>query len=103
MPRAMYGSSVKDQQNENLQAEALDNIEEGKLAAAAIAYLGAPVWEARENLVNHLIHMYRSGETSHDRLVGAIAELSALDRLMRNLGTVQRRGEVAAAKEFKNG
>lgn len=102
MPRATYGNLARVRQ-QNLQAEFLDRIEEAKQATAAAAFLNQPMLELREKIVNRLVSMYRAGNTSHDALVGAIAELAALDFLTKHIENAQRLGEIAAEKEFGNG
>lgn len=107
MPRAMYGSSVEIDRNINRamedQAAALDRIEEGKQAALAAAYLAEPILVMRESAITFLITSYRAGKTDHDRIVGAVAELAVLDKLVKHMANVQLQGDIAANKEFNNG
>ena len=103
MPRAMYGSSAKVEANESAQAEAIERIELGKQAVATLAYLREPILELRENIILHLINSYRAGHTEHDRLVGAVAELVALDNIIKRMENLQLQGNISAQKEFKHG
>lgn len=103
MPRATYGSSAEVKLDGGFQAEMLDRITDGKHAAATLAFLQAPILELREQTITHLINSYRAGKTEHDRLVGAVAELTALDNIIRRMENLQRQGEISAEMEFKNG
>lgn len=84
-------------------ADRIEIIEEGRQAIQASAYITEPVREYREIVIRKLVNMYRAGDTGHDRLVGGIAEICALDNLMLELENKARLGNVAATKEFKNG
>lgn len=84
-------------------ADRIEIIEEGRQAVQVAAYISEPIKEYREKVVKDLVNRYRSEDTGHDRLVGGIAEISALDSLMSNLENKARLGNVAAEKEYKNG
>lgn len=84
------------------QADRLLTIEEGKQATAALAYILAPIQQYQLRTVTRMINSYFSGNTEHDHLVGSVAELAALSRLISELENAQRRGNVAQEQEYKN-
>lgn len=103
MRQATYGTSGKPQ---GLEAEAefrRQTIEEGRVAAVAAAYLKIPVQKAFEDTIGAAIKRYIAGDTSHDKLVGAVAELAALTKLMDQLDSDQTQGHIAQEKEYKHG
>lgn len=100
MRKATYGSTANDAE---AQADRIFSIEQGRQAAAAAAYLSEPVREAQADTLKKLIQMYTSGDTAHDKIVGAVAELAALDRLIKKLENTQQRGNVAQEQEFGHG
>ena len=83
------------------QSERIERIEEGQSATLAHGFLVGPVGEFREILLSRMIANYRSGNTQHDVLLGGIAEIAALDSLMKHLDTLIQRGNLAAATEYK--
>lgn len=97
MRRETSVSTIENQQHR------LDAIERGRAAAQAAAFLAIPIHEMREIIIKGLINTYRSGETAHDRLLGGIAEVAALDKLMNQLENAQTQGNIASQKEFGNG
>lgn len=84
------------------QHERIERIEHGRLATVASGFLLQPIQEQREAILTRLVSLYRAGQTSHDTLLGGIAEIAALDNLMYQLETEVRQGNVAAEMEFRN-
>lgn len=103
MQRATYGSTAKGLSSQEIQADRIFAIEQGRQAAAAAAYLAQPVREAQAETLDKLVRMYSNGDTDHDKLVGAVAELAALDKLVKKLENTQLKAEVAAEQEFGHG
>lgn len=85
------------------QQERMDRMEAGRTATLALGILREPVEAYREKVLNRLIACYRSGMTDHDTILGGIAELTALDNLIKDMQNTVHKGNVAAEVEFKNG
>lgn len=83
------------------QAERIDRIERGRNAVIAKSFLIDPMTEARENTIGRLVNFYRSGHTDHDLILGGIAEIAALDALMKHLDHTITQGNVAEQQEYK--
>lgn len=75
-------------------------IEEGQRAGVIQDAMLPYVQQAKAELVARLVAMYRSGDTAHDRVVGAMGELTALDNLIQELEYKRRQGFVAQEKEY---
>lgn len=85
------------------QESRLHRIEKGRQAVQAAAFIIEPVRESQEVVLRRLINDYRAGKTDHDRIVGGIAEIAALDKLMAELKNAETQGNAAAQKEFQYG
>lgn len=85
------------------QQDRIDRMERGRIATISSGFLLEPIQEARNNIIQRLVNLYRAGETSHDTILGGIAEIAALDGLMHAMEVEIRQGNVAAAKEYGNG
>lgn len=84
------------------QSARLERIERGRQAVQAASFIMEPIMRSRERVLRKLINAYRSGEASHDLLLGGIAEITALDTLIIELNHVQTQGEIAAEQEYKH-
>jgi len=47
--------------------------------------------------------MYRSGQYTHDQLLGKVAEITSMLNLISDLESSQRVGDIAAQKELGDG
>lgn len=83
------------------QQERIERIEEGQTATLAHGFILGPVSEYKEIVLTRMISNYRSGNTQHDLILGGLAELAALDNLMKHLQNLIHKGNVAAEQEFK--
>lgn len=84
------------------QERDMELIEEAMEARTVEAAIKDVVDEAMRQGVTKLMYIYRDGNIDHDMLVGAVAEIAALDKLMSDLESKQMRGVVAAQKEYGN-
>jgi hypothetical protein len=78
-------------------------IQRGVEAAQTLAGLEGVVREHQDHLVQELVALYRSGRIEHDTLLGKVAEIHALETLISELESRQRRGIVARDQELGNG
>ena len=85
------------------QQERIDRMEQGRTAAIAHGVLSEPIQAARNNIITRLVGLYRSGQATHDSLLGGIAEIAALDNLMNHVQSAINQGNVAAEREYGNG
>jgi hypothetical protein len=77
-------------------------MQEGEQAVAIRGLIEEFVQDRVRNEVVAMIAMYRNGDTHHDKLVGKVAEIAALESLLSDLNTIQQRGIVARNKEIRN-
>lgn len=101
MPRVMsasLGSAIAQEQSQRLE-----RIERGKQASVAAAFVLEPIQELQNKTLRKLISAYRAGKADHDTLLGGIAEITALDNIITELGNAQIQGEAAANQEFGHG
>lgn len=83
-----------------MKTDDLERIEEGHEAGVIQNVVAPYVIQAKYDLMQRLITMYRSGDTSHDRIVGVMGELTALDNLVQELEYKRRQGYVSQEKEY---
>jgi hypothetical protein len=79
------------------------DMEEGRNAALVQSIVKPFIDEQLKNAMTMMVNEYRAGNTSHDMLVGKVAEMKALMGLMSSLDTVQRLGISAMKREYGNG
>ena len=77
-----------------------DILKKGSDAARIEALLGPYIQQEIMLRINHLTAAYRSDTLSHDKMVGMIGAISALQEVMSNLDSVQRQAIQAAEKEY---
>lgn len=77
-------------------------MQEGEQAVLIRGVIEPFIHETIRDDLKLLISMYRNGDTAHDKLVGKIAEIAALEKLLSDLDSKQVRGNVARAKEINN-
>ena len=78
----------------------LDKMGEGQRAAAVMSAIDEVLAEQIHNKTVLLISHYRGGVINHDYILGAIAEISALDSLRSTLESRYRQGISAAQREL---
>lgn len=71
------------------------DLAEGVHATGILGAVRQQIAEQKDTIISRLIALYRSHSTDHDTLVGAIAELKALDDFVHNCEAAQIRGNVA--------
>lgn len=84
------------------QADHHQRMEIGAHAAIALSIISEPIQELRESIISDIISRYRGRDVDHNSLIGAVAELAALDKLTTLLQSKQRQGEISAEKELTN-
>lgn len=77
-----------------------DILKKGSDAARIEALLGPYIQQEIMLRISHLTAAYRSDTLSHDKMVGMIGAISALQEVMSNLDSVQRQAIQAAEKEY---
>ncbi len=82
------------------QQRNIELIEAGREATLVRAAIKSVVDEQVTVAVSHLMSMYRQGSIDHDMLVGKVAEITAMDNLLAELESRERRAETAAQKEL---
>lgn len=80
-------------------ADRLETIEEGQRSGVIQDALIPYVRDRKGELVARMIAMYRSKDTDHDKVVGLMGELAALDNLIQDLEYKRRQGYIAQEKE----
>lgn len=80
----------------------LELIEDGRRATIVAGAIKGTVDNKIREHVTLLTAIYRNGKIDHDQLVGKVAEITALLDLMSDLESIAQRGDVAAAREFKD-
>jgi hypothetical protein len=85
------------------QANRLQKIEEGKIASSIESFAGAYITDKITQHVKLLTAAWRAGDLSHDKMVGIIGGISALEEMIADLGSIQRQAYIAAQKEFGDG
>lgn len=80
----------------------LELIADGRTATVVAGAIKVFVDDKIRENVTLLTAIYRNGKIDHDQLVGKVAEITALLDLMSDLESVALRGDVAAAREFKD-
>lgn len=75
-------------------------IERGKEAILVESVVAPLIQKRVDTIISHMVAMYRGGDIDHDRLVGKVAEITAMYNLISDLESVQRQGDIAAEKEF---
>lgn len=85
------------------QQQNIERIEAGREATFVRGAIQGIVDDQIRTSVVHLVSMYRQGGIDHDMLVGKVAEIAALESLMAELDSRERRAEVAIEREFGNG
>lgn len=78
-------------------------IEQGRNATLVESVVKPHVAEQIDLKVGYMINSYRSGDLDGDEAVCLVAEMSALRGMMEELESRQRRGYLAAEKEYGDG
>lgn len=84
------------------QERNIEAIEEGKAASLVESVAKEIVDGMIRGKVLGLISAYRARECDHDFMVGSIGEIAALEAFINELEYRQRRGHIAATKEYAN-
>lgn len=82
--------------------EKIDQIAKGREAAIVAGLLRPVIEDKIETVLRNLIAQYRALTASHDFLVGAVAEISALRGLIDDLERIHKKGIRALDTEHKN-
>lgn len=77
-----------------------DTIQRGADAARIEMLLGPYIQNEIMMRISHLTAAYRSDDLSHDKMVGMIGAISALQEIMSNLDSIQRQAIQAAEREY---
>lgn len=77
-------------------------MEQGEQAALMDTLIRPIVDRMIRDKVIHLTNVYRAGDADFNTLLGKVAEISALDMLLRDLEAEQRQGIIAREKELGN-
>lgn len=64
------------------------------------ALLGSYVQQEIMTRIAHLTAAYRSDTLSHDKMIGMIGAIAALQEVMSNLDSIQRQAIQASEKEY---
>jgi hypothetical protein len=75
-------------------------LQKGSDAARIEMLLGPFIQNEISMRISHLTAAYRSDTLSHDKMVGMIGAISALQEIMSNLDSIQRQAIQAAEREY---
>lgn len=79
----------------------VSKLEKGRRASAVEAAIAETLFEQKDGIVNGMIREYRGRTVTHDYLMGAVGELTALENLRQALESAQRQAAAAGEEEFK--
>ena len=82
------------------QQDRIDAIQKGSDASRIEALLAPYIQQEIMMRISHLTAAYRSDTLSHDKMIGMIGAISALQEIMSNLDSIQRQAIQAAEKEY---
>jgi hypothetical protein len=77
-----------------------DIIQKGADASRIESLLGPYIQQEIMTRISHLTAAYRSDTLSHDKMVGMVGAISALQEVMSNLDSIQRQAIQAAEREY---
>ena len=80
--------------------ENINKIERGRAASVALDMVTEFLSEQRTSIIAKLISNYRGSSLTHDQIMGAVGELTALSNLESDLSSAQRQGYTASEMEF---
>lgn len=72
-------------------------------AGTLMALAGPVIQQQIDAAVNLMVANYRGEKTSHDLMLGKVAEISALQGVLSSLESLIRQGERAMEQEIKGG
>jgi hypothetical protein len=78
-------------------------MEAGNVASTIESIVAPYVGEVMTRKVKLLTGAYRSDTLTHDKMVGMIAEISAMECLISDLQNAQQQGVVASQQEYGDG
>jgi hypothetical protein len=81
----------------------LSAMEHGRKATEIRAEFGELIDNVVRTKLARLIAIYRQGKIDHDMVIGLVGEMAAMQELVSELESMERRGIVAREKELGRG